>query len=114
MDEVAWLMRSYDVKGVSFAIVSEGKVVAEERYGARIPALRAQVRALGDSLSAAPAPRALRTLADSAGDVTLMIGNPRKRSGIVVVAHGGWGGRQITLHVAQRVAQQEGWADIPR
>ena len=111
-DEVRWLMRRYNVRGVSVAVARDGRVAWTKSYGSA-PDAASLARALADALRPPRDSVARRT--DAAGDdVTLTIVNPGGRTAVTVVAHGGWGGRQLVMHVAQRVAIQERWAAIPR
>jgi aminopeptidase N len=89
-DEVAWLMKSYDVRGVSVVLRRRGAVAWTSDYGNVAPS------------------------ADARDDVTLAVNDSTRAAEVTVVAHGGWGGRQLTMHVAQRVAIQERWSRVPR
>jgi hypothetical protein len=88
-DEASWLMRSYQVRGATARLVRSRQVVWSVTYGSEPPVT--------------PTP----------DDVTYTARRADGRAEVVVVARGGWGGRQLTLHLAQRVAMQDGWQTIP-
>lgn len=128
--EADWLMRSYDVNRASIAVVESGRVVWRDTFGRTDPARARANRpadpgpsadagcctaaALVDSLRAHSDSASWRRLVAAGDDVTLLIGRPGERVGVVVRASGGWGGRQLTMHLAQRVAIQHQWREIPR
>ncbi|MBC7790515.1 MAG: hypothetical protein H7Z74_11255 [Anaerolineae bacterium] len=112
--EVPWLMQSYEVRSAAISVIKSGRVVWTKQYGGDAPSTSALVRALADSLADRADTAAVRGLAASGGDVSLTIGRPAEQVGVVVIARGGWGGRQLTMHIAQRVAIQYGWSVIPR
>ena len=51
--------------------------------------------------------------ANVSGNATY-VGQPGVGSGVVVRARGGWGGRQLTTQIVQRIAVQYGWKDFMR
>lgn len=112
-EEVPWLMRSYQVRGVSVALIRGGKLAWTRGYGSDPPSATGPARALIDSLRKS-SDTAIRRQTTVNEVVTLSIGRVGEHAGMVVVARGGWGGPQLTLHLAQRVALQERWAQVPR
>ncbi|MDQ3951056.1 MAG: hypothetical protein M3282_12035 [Gemmatimonadota bacterium] len=129
-DEAEWLMRGYAVNSASIAVVRSGRALWSNTFGRRgSPGTSANRRgderpsadarcctaaALIDSLRAHSDSGSWRRLVADGNDVTLLIGRPREGVGAVVRASGGWGGRQLVLHLAQRVAIQHRWGEIPR
>ena len=112
--EVAWLMRSYEVRGVALAVLRPGRATISRTYGSDVPRSLPAVNALQDSLRVRRDTVEVRWLAAADDDVTLAIGHPEAGQGVVVVARSGWGGRQLAMHLAQRVAIQERWRRVPR
>lgn len=88
--EVPWLMRSYKVRGATVRLVRAGQVAWSAAFGSEPP------------------------VNPTANDVTYTARHPDGGAEIIVVARGGWGGRQLMMHVAQRVAIQARWTTIPR
>jgi aminopeptidase N len=113
-EEIAWLMRGYEVQGVAVSVVRNGRVVWSSRYGRGAPSALASSRALVDSMRAHGDTGFFRQLTAAGELVSLALGRPNELLGVVVHARGGWGGRQLAMHVAQRVAIQYRWSQIPR
>lgn len=113
-DEIAWLMRSYDVQGVTVSVLKDGRVAWSNRYGRGAPSALAPSRALVESMRTRTDTSSLRELTASGEIVRLAIGRPPERLGVVVIAVGGWGGRQLVMHLAQRIAIQYRWREVPR
>ena len=113
-DEIAWLMRSYDVQGVTVSVLKDGRVAWSSRYGRGAPSALAPSRALVESMRTRTDTSFLRELTASGETVRLALGRPPERLGVVVIAVGGWGGRQLVMHVAQRIAIQYRWREVPR
>jgi hypothetical protein len=111
-DEVRWLMAGYEVASVSVAVIRDGRVSWTRSYG-NAPQAGSNAYELVDSMRVS-GDSTLRSLSARGDDVILRVARPREAVGMVVVARGGWGGRQLTVHVAQRVAMQEGWRELPR
>lgn len=113
-DEVQWLMRGYEVKSVSVNVIRDGRVLWTETYGSDPPSALAARDSLLTGLSIQRDSAFFRRQIAADDVVALALGRPRERVGVVVTARGGWGGRQLTLHVAQRVAIQYRWGEVPR
>jgi hypothetical protein len=113
-DEIAWLMRSYEVQGVAVVVVKDGRVAWSRRYGRGAPDARAPTQAWIDTMRVHADTGMVRELSATGDSVRLLIGRPAERMGVIVTAQGGWGGRQLTMHVVQRVAIQERWKAVPR
>ncbi len=114
--ETRWLMDRYAVEGVTVVVADSQRVAWSAAYGAgsgdRVATLG---RALLDALGSAAGPDTLRTTWTAAGDdVTLVVALPARGQGCAVVAHGGWGGRQLAMHLAQTIGVADRWVQIPR
>lgn len=111
-DEARWLMHRYGVRAAALTVVRAGRVAWRERYGS-VTAKPAD-GALVDSLRAHSDSTTWRRWIADAEDVTLYVGRPADGVGILVTVRGGWGGRQLAMHLAQRIAIQYQWSEIPR
>lgn len=114
-DEIKWLMNAYAVEGVSVAVVQKGIVTWTEHYGKeKTGDVVAASGALGTKLKTSSDSVAVRSLTAASEVVTFTAGVRTGQVGVVVMAKGGWGGRQLTRHVAERVAIQYGWKEALR
>jgi hypothetical protein len=115
-DQARWLMERYEVNGVAVTVAEAGRVVWRAKQGVD-PSVAALglAQALTDSLTPSDRTDTLHLAWQStAQEVVLFAGMPTTGQGCVIVARGGWGGRQLALHLAQEIALRYGWRTIPR
>lgn len=112
-DQTRWLMERYGVESVALAVADSGRIAWGREHGT--PGAAVLERALLDSINASGRRDTLiqRTTAGS-DSVSLFAGIPAVGQGSLIVARGGWGGRQLVQHLAQEIALRYGWRRVPR
>lgn len=100
--------------GQTSALAADGlsKHLRAEREGPGEfgPARRSSVLFLGTGSTSGR----LYAWAPASGQLALFVGYPGTGQGAVVLTEGGWGARQLAVHLVQRIGIQQGWPGVPK
>jgi hypothetical protein len=115
-DHARWLMRRYDVGTVTVAVAEAGHIAWTIHEGdGPVAAPQGLDQELLQRLRSSARLDTLEVAwQDGAEEVLLFTGIPATEQGSLIVARGGWGGRQLALNMAQEIAIRYHWARIPR
>jgi hypothetical protein len=115
-DQARWLMRRYDVQTLSVAVADAGRVVwTSAEGGAGAAPQEPDQELLIQRLRSSDLPDTVQVVwQNTDGAVVLFAGIRASGQGCLIVATGGWGGRQLAFNMAQEIAIRYGWTTIPR